>query len=83
MTAAFWFRGWGFDRAYDLLFVRPFYAVSGRLRIDPPDRAYDALAALSRAGHRRLSISQSGRLRWYATGMAVGLASLIAIGVLL
>ena len=73
--------GWGFDRAYAAAVVRPYLRLAARLRTDPLDRPFEGLAGLSRAGHRRLSTTQDGRLRGYAAAMAAGLV--IAIGAVL
>src|SRR5690606_29263143 len=35
-----WASGWGFDRIYDALFVRPFMTIAAALRRDPIDDAY-------------------------------------------
>ncbi|MBC8406060.1 MAG: NADH-quinone oxidoreductase subunit L [Planctomycetes bacterium] len=64
--------GWYFDRAYHAAFVVPFQATSRFLRSELIDRGYDAVVALVQTGHRQIRRSQTGRLRWYAAGIAVG-----------
>jgi NADH-quinone oxidoreductase subunit L len=76
-----WHAGWGFDWLYDLLFVRPFYWVARVNRHDVVDDVYSGVAWLSRIFHRLLSYTQTGRLRWYAAGLAGGSVIIVAIAV--
>jgi NADH-quinone oxidoreductase subunit L len=76
-----WYAGWGFDWLYDLLFVRPFYWVARVNRHDVVDEVYSGVAWLSRLFHRLLSYTQTGRLRWYAAGLAGGSVIIVAIAV--
>jgi NADH-quinone oxidoreductase subunit L len=76
-----WYAGWGFDWLYDLLFVRPFYWVARVNRHDVVDDVYSGVAWLSRISHRLLSYTQTGRLRWYAAGIAGGSVIIVAIAV--
>jgi NADH-quinone oxidoreductase subunit L len=79
----FWFAGWGFDWLYDKLFVRPFVWVARANKNDFIDLIYDAIAWLSQATYRALSRTVTGQVRWYAMGIAVGAAAIIAIAVFL
>jgi NADH-quinone oxidoreductase subunit L len=74
--------GWGFDRLYDRLFVRPFRRVADKGREDILDVPFRALAGLTRRLHRLLSRTQTGQLRWYAFALALGLAAILALVVL-
>jgi NADH-quinone oxidoreductase subunit L len=71
--------GWGFDRLYDLLFVRPYVFLSQVNRNDVIDTLIDLIAAGFSAANRLASASQTGRLRHYAAGMAIGAAIVIAM----
>jgi len=75
----FWLAGWGFDWAYDRLFVRPFVRLAQLNRDDFIDLFYRSIASLCDLLHRLLSRSQTGRLRWYAMGIAVGAVCLVAL----
>ncbi len=75
----FWFEGWWFDRLYDALFVRPFLALAKINKDDVIDRIYQGLARLAVVGHRAVRITQTGQLRWYATGLALGTVVVVAI----
>ncbi|MDQ2696502.1 MAG: NADH-quinone oxidoreductase subunit L, partial [Pseudomonadota bacterium] len=78
----FWFGGWGFDRLYRRLFVRPFLFLARVSRRDPVDDVYAGVALLSRRLHLALSGIQTGHVRWYAALMAGGAVLAIALTVL-
>ncbi len=76
-----WAAGWGFDFVYDRLLVRPFLRLLWWNRRDFIDGVYTALAGLIRLAWRLLSISENGRLRWYAAGIAAGSIVALALSV--
>ena len=80
---SFLFSGWGFDRLYDRVFVRPFVWIARINKQDFIDSVYSGLAALSRRLNGFLSSTETGRVRLYAGGIAVGCIILVAIVVLL
>tara|TARA_R110001592_G_scaffold363398_2_gene688079 strand:+ start:149347 stop:151182 length:1836 start_codon:yes stop_codon:yes gene_type:complete len=71
--------GWRVDQLYDALLVRPFTALSHWWRDEPVDRIYNGVVTLSQWAHHKLTASQTGELRWYATTMVFGLVLLLAI----
>jgi len=75
-----WLAGWGFDWLYDWVFVRPVVWLAEISREDVLDLLYQAVALASRTAWSLVSFTQSGRLRWYAMGIALGAALLIGIG---
>ena len=75
--------GFGFDRLYDRLFVRPFLAMARGIREDPLDRPVHGLARAASGLHRWLSATQTGRLRWYASATALGGVALVGAMLLL
>jgi NADH-quinone oxidoreductase subunit L len=77
----FWFVGWGFDWVYDRLLVHPVLWFAHANRDDIADLMYDGLAALGRALNQILSGTETGKVRWYAAGIAVGAIITIAIAV--
>jgi NADH-quinone oxidoreductase subunit L len=79
----FWFAGWGFDWLYDHVFVRPYVWVAHANKRDVVDLFFEAIAWLARAFHRLLSLTQTGRVRWYATGIAIGAVIVIGVAVFL
>ncbi|HEX7080470.1 MAG TPA: NADH-quinone oxidoreductase subunit L [Gammaproteobacteria bacterium] len=78
-----WTSGWGFDRLYDAVFVRPFVTTAALLRGDPVDGVYDGVAGSLRAAWRGSGQSQTGELRWYAAGMLAGLVVVVAVALFL
>jgi NADH-quinone oxidoreductase subunit L len=74
-----WFSGWGFDWAYDRLFVMPFQWVARRSVSDLVDYLYTALAKATEWGSAILCATETGRIRWYATGIAAGSVLLLAV----
>ena len=80
----FWFGGWGFDALYDVLIVKPFVALAQANKSDAVDKVFRGIAALARGAHQLVSVTQTGRLRWYAANMAFGMlvVMLILVGLL-
>ena len=76
---AFWLAGWRLDQLYDVLWVRPYCAVSRWWRNEPVDWLYNRVVWLSQWAHHQLASLQTGELRWYATTMVFGLVFLLAI----
>ncbi len=79
----FLYSGWGFDRLYDAVFVIPFVWISHINRNDFFDWLSKGIALLAFAAHNLLSLTQSGKLRWYAMGIVIGAAAALTIAVLL
>jgi NADH-quinone oxidoreductase subunit L len=78
-----WFAGWGFDGLYETLFVRPYVWLARSNQRDVVDLLYVALGRCAQALHGLLSRTQTGRLRWYAAGIALGAVAVIALAVFL
>jgi NADH-quinone oxidoreductase subunit L len=78
-----WYSDWGMDWLYDRLFVRPVHWAARVNKSDFVDAFYNGLAALGRLSWRLLGGSQTGRVRWYAAGMAGGAVLLVAIAMFL
>ncbi|CAG1065893.1 NADH-quinone oxidoreductase subunit L [uncultured bacterium] len=68
----FWFSGWGFDSAYDFIFVRPFLWLTSALRGEPVDRPFRWVEKLSGSLNTLFVRTQTGKVRWYATGITIG-----------
>ncbi len=79
----FFYSGWGFDWLYDRLFVKPAIFLAYINRNDFIDLFYNGIAAVTSFIHKLLSKTQTGRLRWYAMGIAVGAILTITIIVFL
>ena len=76
-----WARGWAFDALYGALIVKPYTVLAALNKGDVVDWAVRSVAAVVRGGHRALALTQTGRLRWYAAGVALG--AIVLLGLLL
>jgi NADH-quinone oxidoreductase subunit L len=75
----FWFSDWGMDWLYDRLFVGPVVWLAKVGKDDPIDGIYLDVGRLNEIAWRGLSLTQSGRLRWYAAAIAAGTIVLIGV----
>ena len=75
----FWQSGWGFDWVYDRVLVKPFVAAAKLNKNDVVDLTYRITAAVARGLHYVGALTQTGRLRWYAANMAIGLVLVFLI----
>ena len=76
---AWWSADWGMDWLYDTVLVRPFLWVAHINKYDVIDVCYIGLARLTEALYRALQLTQTGLVRWYAAGLAVGSVLFLAI----
>jgi NADH-quinone oxidoreductase subunit L len=74
-----WFSGWGFDRLYDALFVRPYVWTARANKNDMIEWIYRILTDVARGAYAALSATQTGQLRLYAQAMAAGAAIIVAL----
>jgi NADH-quinone oxidoreductase subunit L len=74
-----WFADWGLDWIYDKVFVQPFIWASEINKNDFIDAFYTGVAWLTRWSYGELSRTETGRVRWYAAGMAAGSVLFIAV----
>jgi NADH-quinone oxidoreductase subunit L len=74
----FWFIGWGFDVLYSVIFIRPMMWAAKNGRQDIVDVLYQFIAKAARSTHKALSGTQTGMVRNYAAGIAIGAVLLIA-----
>jgi NADH-quinone oxidoreductase subunit L len=79
LLARWWVQGWGFDWLYDRLLVQPLmWFASVNIR-DGIDLAILAIPATLRALNDALVRTETGRIRWYAAGMAAGAVLVVAM----
>jgi NADH-quinone oxidoreductase subunit L len=76
---AFLHSGLGFDAAYDLLLARPFLMLVGESRSDWVDLPFRLVTELAAGVGDVLGYLQRGRVGWYAAGLAIGAAFLLAM----
>jgi NADH-quinone oxidoreductase subunit L len=79
----FWFNGWGFDWLYDKVFVVPVIWFAQINKHDFIDKIYTGIAWLIGLGNHLLSLTQTGKLRWYAMAIVLGAIITITITVFL
>ncbi|HYA88626.1 MAG TPA: NADH-quinone oxidoreductase subunit L [Nitrospirota bacterium] len=79
----FWFSGWRFDWLYEKLLIDPFLWIVGLNKNDFIDSGYTRIASVNRALHSILSRTQTGNLRWYAMGIAVGAVVFLGLIIML
>jgi NADH-quinone oxidoreductase subunit L len=75
----FWFSDWGMDWLYDRLFVKPLVWLARINKSDFIDGFYTGIARMNELAWRILSRTETGRLRWYAAGIAAGSVVFIAV----
>jgi len=75
----FWFSDWGMDWLYDRLFVKPLVWFARINKGDFIDGFYTGIARMNELAWRILSRTETGRLRWYAAGIAAGSVVFIAV----
>ncbi len=73
----FFEKGFGFDRLYDILFVKPVVWLSEIDKDDIFDRMNIGISRLALFGNRLLSVTQNGKLRWYLMSFTIGIALIL------
>ena len=79
----FLYAGWGFDRLYDRVFVRPLAWLARVNKNDAIDLPFKGLAGAVGGANAVLVRTQTGRLRWYAAAVALGAVIVLAVAVFL
>jgi len=73
----FFEKGWGFDKLYDTLFVRPVLWLSVIDKNDFFDLWNIGLSRLALFLNRLLSYTQNGKVRWYLLSFAIGIVIIL------
>src|SRR5690606_7827172 len=73
-----WYHARGIDWLYRWLLVRPYPSLVALHRRDWIDASLGLVARLAAACHRALSLTQTGRLRWYVTSITIGAVAMLA-----
>ncbi len=79
----FFYKGWEFDRLYDILFVRPIVWLSEINKKDFIDKIYTCIATATGFFNMLLTKTQNGKLRWYVTVLTAGIIVLLTIMLIL
>jgi NADH-quinone oxidoreductase subunit L len=75
----FFFKGWGFDRLYDKIFVNPIVWLSEINKKDFIDKFYSLIADTTGFLNILLSRTQNGKLRWYVMVLTAGIVIILTI----
>ncbi len=73
----FFEKGWGFDKLYDTLFVKPIVWLSVIDKDDFFDLWNIGLARLALLFNRLLSTTQNGKMRWYLLSFVIGITIIL------
>jgi len=73
----FFEKGWGFDKLYDTIFVRPIVWLSDIDKNDFFDLWNIGLSRLALLLNRMLSTTQNGKMRWYILSFVIGIAIIL------
>ena len=79
----FWFSGWGFDWVYNKMIIVPYEWIARTNRTDVVDLVYQGIAAGTNGCNALFTKTQTGRVRNYAEGIALGAVIIVAVAVLL
>ena len=75
----FFLEGWGFDKLYNFMFVRPVVWLSEIDRKDFVDLIYKTTALGTEYFNQLLSKTQNGKLRWYVLFLTAGVVIIITL----
>ncbi len=73
----FFEKGWGFDKFYDVIFVKPVVWLSEIDKDDFFDWLNICISRLALLMNRLLGITQNGKLRWYLMSFTIGIALIL------
>ncbi|HEY5470536.1 MAG TPA: NADH-quinone oxidoreductase subunit L [Bacteroidales bacterium] len=73
----FFEKGWGFDKVYDIVIVRPTIWLSVIDKADFFNWWSIGLSRLALLANRLLGITQNGKLRWYLMSFVIGIALIL------
>ena len=80
---SFWHSGWGFDKLYHVLFVRPIVFIAQANKNDLIDKIYNGITSVAAGLYKGLSFTQSGSLRWYIMGLVIGAIVILGLQIML
>jgi NADH-quinone oxidoreductase subunit L len=75
----FFYKGWGFDKLYDFVIVKPVVWFSEIDKKDFIDSFFTGITSVTFMFNRILSLLQNGKLRWYVTAVAIGIAFILTV----
>ncbi|MCL5670792.1 MAG: NADH-quinone oxidoreductase subunit L [Acidobacteria bacterium] len=75
----FWYTDWGMDWLYERGFVRPVMWIARVDKNDFVDYIYSGIALVTELLYHGVRKTETGRMRWYAAGIAAGSIIFLAI----
>ena len=75
----FWASDWGMDWLYERVFVRPIIWIARIDKGDFVDSIYTGIALVTELLYHGVRKTETGRMRWYAAGIAAGSIIFLAI----
>jgi len=75
----FFEKGFGFDKVYDTVFVKPIVWLAETDKKDFLDQLNISIAKLALLGNRAMSLTENGKLRWYLLSFAIGIALILTL----
>lgn len=75
----FWFSDWGMDWLYERVFVRPVIWIARVDKNDFVDYIYSGIALITELLYHGVRKTETGRMRWYAAGIAAGSIIFLAV----
>lgn len=75
----FFEKGFGFDKVYDAVLVKPIVWLAEIDKKDIFDQLNISISKLAIWGNHFLSIAQNGKLRWYLLSFAIGIALILTL----
>jgi NADH-quinone oxidoreductase subunit L len=75
----FWYTDWGMDWLYERVFVRPIMWIARVDKSDFVDYIYSGIALVTELLYHGVRKTETGRMRWYAAGIAAGSVIFLAI----
>jgi NADH-quinone oxidoreductase subunit L len=75
----FFYRGWDFDRMYDVLFVKPVVWLADIDKKDMIDLVSRGITRVTLVFNGLLSLTQNGKLRWYVMALAIGIVCILTV----
>jgi NADH-quinone oxidoreductase subunit L len=75
----FWYTDWGMDWLYERVFVRPIMWFARVDKSDFVDYIYSGIALVTELFYHGVRKTETGRMRWYAAGIAAGSVIFLAI----
>jgi len=75
----FFEKGFGFDKVYDTVIVKPIVWLAEADKKDFLDQLNISIAKLALFGNRVMSLTENGKLRWYLLSFAIGIALILTL----